>query len=108
MSCPGFEKTTCSKCGAQSLLPAERIRKLRQSHATFYCPNGHSQYFPGKTAEEKRIEQLEREVAALKRTNDYLRGSRDAWQARAEHEERRRTGYQGYVARIKNEMLAQA
>lgn len=39
-------------------------RQLRRNHKTYYCPAGHPQYFPGKTDEEERIEELE---AALER-----------------------------------------
>lgn len=42
--------------------PGEEDR-LRRSGETFYCPAGHSNFFPvGKTDEQKTIEKLEREL----------------------------------------------
>jgi hypothetical protein len=38
----------------------EQERKYRNTHESFTCPAGHSQYFSGQTEQEKKIEQLER------------------------------------------------
>jgi hypothetical protein len=55
----------CAECSIAFALPdqfkAERIRD-RQA---FYCPRGHSQWFPGKTAEQLRKE-AERDAANAK------------------------------------------
>lgn len=56
----------CAHCGVQFSMPDHLEDTHRREHSTFYCPNGHSQYFPGKTREEKRIAELE---LALERTN---------------------------------------
>lgn len=48
-----FDLFNCTECGAHIALTANHERSLRESHQTFYCPNGHPQYFPGKTDAEK-------------------------------------------------------
>lgn len=36
-----------------------------QNHNTFYCPNGHAQYFSGKSEAEKLREELKRKEQEL-------------------------------------------
>lgn len=70
-----------ANCGGQ-WLPASKVKQLRESHVTFYCPSGHSQFFAQKTKEEKRIAELEKLVATLTRErNDYMRWWNEAKQA---------------------------
>jgi len=48
----------CTECGSYVALTANHEHALRATHKTFYCPNGHSQYFPSKTDAEKLREAL--------------------------------------------------
>src|SRR5688500_16343266 len=65
---------TCAECGVIFHIP-DRLEKLRRDdHGTFYCPNGHSQYFRGKTDEEKKIESLREQIASLENRLDIERG----------------------------------
>lgn len=52
----------CANKGCQSVIHLHHDveEKLRRTHETFYCPAGHSNYFPGATDEEKKITALER------------------------------------------------
>ena len=52
---------TCSKCGIYFGLPENYQDSLRNSHDGFYCPNGHSQYYPSKSREEKLRYELKEE-----------------------------------------------
>lgn len=61
VSCP------TTNCGGQ-WLPADKVQQLRESHETFYCPSGHSQYFGAESEKEKlnrRIVELEKKVNGL-------------------------------------------
>lgn len=58
MTCQLVE-ITCGNCGVVFAITPDRQEQLRQSHDTFYCPNGHPRHYPGKTKTEKRIEALE-------------------------------------------------
>ena len=68
---------TCASCGVVFGMPDHLESELRRTHKSFYCPNGHSIHFAGKTKEEKRIDELERELrdertAAHNRFRDLL------------------------------------
>lgn len=47
-------------CQATIHLHHDIEARLRRTHESFYCPAGHENYFPGKTDEEKKVEQIER------------------------------------------------
>ena len=49
----------CCVCGVVFTIPCILRKRLLENHEYFYCPNGHSQRFTGKTKEQERIEQLE-------------------------------------------------
>lgn len=52
---------TCITCGAIFGLVAEFRNRRIEDHENFYCPNGHSQFYSGKTKAESLAEELERE-----------------------------------------------
>lgn len=52
-------------CYAVITLHPDDERRLRRTRESFYCPAGHSQHFTDKTAEEKKIEELEGEIKKL-------------------------------------------
>src|SRR5262245_50137492 len=54
--------STCATCGTAICLGEAQERDLRRSHQSFFCPMGHSNYYPGKTEDQRRIEQLEARV----------------------------------------------
>lgn len=41
------------KCGVSFALNDEFVRHRRADRKSWYCPNGHSQWFPGETATDK-------------------------------------------------------
>ena len=47
----------CYKCGVLFAITAELQNARVKDHEFFYCPNGHAQYYPGQT-EEERLKQL--------------------------------------------------
>lgn len=60
-----FKARTCSECGVQFAITEEFENKLRESHQTFYCPNGHSRYFPQDNEAEKLRKELKRKEQEL-------------------------------------------
>ena len=58
-----LELFTCSErgCGMTYGVPHDWVTARRDDHVSWYCLNGHSQYFPGQSDKEKLREQ----VAAL-------------------------------------------
>lgn len=73
----------CSECGIEFCISNSRQTKLRETHSTFYCPNGHRQWYPHKSETERLREELKRaqdittaeqtrRVEAERRANDCL------------------------------------
>lgn len=60
----------CANCGIEFCLPQAVEDKRREDHKTFYCPNGHSNYYPAATEKERRIRQLE---LLVEQKNNMLR-----------------------------------
>lgn len=56
-----LEEEVCITCGIVFAIPAHYKEELRKSHKAFYCPNGHSMYFPAETEEEILRRQLREE-----------------------------------------------
>ena len=67
--------TCCQEgCGITFAAPESWIRKRREDHVWWYCPNGHTQHFPGETEAEK----LKKQLAARGAELDRVRADRDA------------------------------
>lgn len=57
-----FVTIECYKCGVPFAMTNDlNNRCLRNHNRSFYCPNGHSQAYIGKTKEQKLKERLEQE-----------------------------------------------
>lgn len=52
---------TCINCGILFAIPFTYQSELKKDHKSFYCPNGHTQYYPQETEAEKLRKQLENE-----------------------------------------------
>lgn len=61
---------TCCNCHVPFKITAAHQDHLKQSHNTFYCPSGHSQYYPGETKAEKLEKELEYKQNHIKRLYD--------------------------------------
>lgn len=69
-----IESATCPACGTVFGMEANLQKRLREDHSTFYCPNGHSQYYPAKSKVEVLQDELTRERAA----HDQTKADRDS------------------------------
>jgi hypothetical protein len=56
---------TCSACGVHFGMLADYQERRRKDHKSFYCPNGHSQYYPGQSKEEKLKAELKQTQVRL-------------------------------------------
>lgn len=88
---------TCANCGVAFGLETGYDDERRKDHKTFYCPNGHTQWYPGKTEKEKLEEQLEAAQSLAQREARR--------RARAEQEceaaQRQTRAYKGHITRLK-------
>jgi hypothetical protein len=74
----------CGVCGVDFCLPDALYNTRRNDGHYFYCPNGHRlSYRP--SAQEKRIEELQRELAGLE--GDYRQATERADELLAQREE---------------------
>jgi hypothetical protein len=48
----------CINCGIPFAIPKNYQERLREKHTNFFCPNGHTQYYPGESDTEKLARQL--------------------------------------------------
>jgi len=59
----------CITCGITFAVPKSYDERLRETHSTFYCPNGHGQNYLATTEAERlraRVEREQREQATLR------------------------------------------
>jgi len=75
-----IHEITCCNCGVSFWVTNKHDDELRRCHNTFYCPNGHANYYKGENDREKLIK-VERNLAgekaysnSLARSNAALRG----------------------------------
>jgi len=85
-----FTVMTCS-CGVSYALDDNFIESKRESHKTFYCPNGCSLHYPSDNKEERLRVQLHNANAR----NSHLSDQLDSTQ-------RSRDAYKGHATRVKN------
>lgn len=59
-----FITEECCNCGMPFAMTADFRERRLHDRKLFFCPRGHSQYYAGKTEEQKLREQLDRERRA--------------------------------------------
>lgn len=97
-----LEVLDCAACRLPFGVPVAVIADRRRDHKTFYCPLGHSNFFPGKSEEDKLREQL---TAARELAEREARRRRETAD-RAEHLLRSRDAYRGHLTRVKKRIAA--
>ncbi len=86
-----FVALTPGCCGRTFALPAPRVRELKRTHETFWCPNCQNpRHYPG----ESDLERLEREAK-------WANESRGRALKRAESADRRARAFKGHLTRTK-------
>ena len=59
----------CAACGVSFAFPIAIAKRREDDHQNFYCPNGHTNYYPSKSEAERLRDTLrmkEREIEELK------------------------------------------
>lgn len=85
----------CTTCGVNWAIPADFMKQRRRDHQTFYCPNGHSQYYPQKS-----------DVEDLKDKLAFARSQRDQARAEAAHNENRRRAEKAAKTKLQRRVAA--
>lgn len=90
----------CSVCSVVFAMDQEFIRQRRADRKTFYCPNGHSQWYPGKTAEKERDE-ARAQLEAATRTTKFLREEVSNAREQRDRAKRSAAAYKGAVTKAR-------
>lgn len=112
VSCPS------GGCFAIVTLHPDDEERLRRTHESFYCPAGHSMSFQGKTADEKRIAELERVVRNNSHRSSQQHEIRErlvdslkdcplgcGWRARRHTQDQTPWGYAAMVQRVRGDIV---
>lgn len=94
----------CIACGITFAFAKDYDTRLRETHANFYCPNGHAQCYTAKTEAEKLRDQLTKERQQLdqvKADREWYRNRLDETQASERRIARRLTAHKGVVTKMK-------
>ena len=91
---------SCSECQVLFALTNGFIAKRLEDRKTWYCPNGHSQWYPGKTEEQKRKE-VEAQLEASQKTTQRLRTSLREAHEQTAAERRRTAAYKGALTKAR-------
>lgn len=74
----------CWQCGTVFAMPRSMMETRRKDGAAMYCPLGHAGYFStSESVDQRRIKELEREVAAAKQQAESATRSREWAESRA-------------------------
>lgn len=81
----------CAACGVSFAFPSAIAKRREDDHQSFYCPNGHTNYYPQKSDAEilrEKLRMKERELedmkaAEQKRAADSAKAARLARQKKA-------------------------
>jgi hypothetical protein len=87
-----FVAIECCSCHITFGITETTQKILRGEHSTFYCPNGHPNYYPG----EKREEVLERQLQAANSEKERLNN-------RLELEKKKVAGQKAAASRYRND-----
>ncbi len=87
----------CANCSIDFGIGDLFMKERRKDHATFYCPNGHRNYYPQKNTEEQAIAERDaaRELAA--RESRRRKAAEDA----AKHAEYQRRYAKGQLTKMR-------
>jgi uncharacterized protein with PIN domain len=85
----------CYSCGVEMAMVTDLAANRKRDHKTFFCPNGHSQFWPGESDVEKLQKQLASEKAARERSEAFAR-------AEAAEAKKRIAVERGKITKLKN------
>ena len=69
----------CSNCGVSFGLTEEFQSRRRRDRKSFYCPNGHSQWYPGKSEKQLLQEEKDRVARLQAEIDQKAEALRDAY-----------------------------
>lgn len=92
-----LKQICCVQCGIVFWVTASHYAHLLRCHNTFYCPNGHANYFSGKNETEEQKERAEKAESQAHRLNCELEDQIEM----SGHLQRSNNSLRGAITRIK-------
>ena len=96
----------CAACSIDFGIGADFMKRRREDHETFYCPNGHSNYYGGPTAAEKRAKKAEQELEAARSLAQREARRRSQAEAQARTADYQRRAAKGQLTKAKKRIAA--
>ncbi len=93
---------TCYKCSITFGIESDHLTRLKRTHETFWCPNGHAQTFTGKSDLEREREARE----SAERNSRFWLEQHTQEQAMRIRTERRLIAQKGATTRLKHRAAA--
>lgn len=92
----------CCNCGVHFGIDHHHHKSLKETGATFYCPNGHSQYYTKKEQMDKRVKELEAQLQEAETDRKYLSNSLKFTKGELDYTKRSLSATKGVLTRTKN------
>lgn len=88
----------CGECGLHFGIDETYLARLKDKHETFYCPKGHSRWYPPGSSD---LEKLQKELEAKERSLQHEREKFDRERRIREHYRRSAQTYRGHLTRVR-------
>lgn len=96
----GFLVEDCCKCGITFAMTEDYATKRKNDHKSFYCPNGHAQYYTRKSDAEKLKDQL----VHCQLDRDFWIDGHDREKNGRKTAERSRSALRGVITKMKGKV----
>lgn len=90
-------EVVCARCSMTFAFPDDFRKRRENDHRSFYCPNGHGNYWPQKS----ELEKLREDLAHERTERQHERTRRIAAQDQAQAAERSRAAIKGVLTKTK-------
>lgn len=91
----------CSECGLTFGISTTFEQRRRTDKRSFYCPNGHGQYFPGPSKVEQERDAARALAERESNRRKYAERNARAAENEAEHARRSAAAYKGWATRVR-------
>lgn len=88
----------CGECGLHFGIDSTYLDRLKEKHETFYCPKGHSRWFPPGSSDN---EKLQKQLEAKERAAELERQKFERERRLREHYKRSAQTYRGHLTRVR-------
>lgn len=88
----------CAACSIDFGIGDDFMRRRREDHATFYCPNGHSNVY----REDNEAQTLRKQLARANERARVASESERFFREKAAHERRSAAATRGHLTRLRN------